>query len=200
MEQNISIKQILVDLISIWPQISKQYKNTPTYSELMEFLSLENYYKDEDIPYPTLKQIEENTNLNSYQIRKQLKNIYDEIFDYPHVNTLKFDRVEIFIRAEYFKNYASFKVENLKCIPRIGEHIHLPFVEAKIGFKLFYVQDIKHELTGNKQRITISVKGGFFNSYWYYRKHKAIELGEIGQLEEFNSYDFEIKKKLGLNY
>ncbi|MEL0457345.1 hypothetical protein WJN01_13990 [Flavobacteriaceae bacterium SZ-1-7] len=200
MDNKISIKQILVDLISIWPQIQKKHKGSELYAELISYLSKENYYGDEDIPYPTLKQIEANTKLGNYQIRKQLKDLYEEVLEYPYKTTLDFSKVEIYFHAEYFKTYTTFKTYNLKNLPRVGENLNLPFLEAKMGIKFFYVEDIKHVFTRNIHTIDISIKGGFYNSYWYYRKHKALEYGEIGMLEQYDLNEYELKKKVGLMY
>jgi len=54
-------------------------------------------------------------------------------------------------------------------------------------------------LDGKIQTVDLFLKGGIFNSYWYYRKHKAIEIGEIGFGEKL--YEYQAKERLGLrNY
>jgi len=197
MEQKISVKQILVDLISIMPQIVKDFKNKERYTQLIEFLSAKDYFNDEDQPYPTLKEIEAETGLKTYHIRKQLKEIYDQIFKYEY--TFDFNQAEIFFYVEYFKRYASVKCNNLTYLPKIGEHIIFSFLKAKVGTNYFYVEDIKHHFEDSKQIIILFLKGGFYNKYWHYRKHKAIELGEIGYREISELHDYELKRRLGLD-
>ena len=199
MEHQISIKQVLVDLISIMPQIVNEFSDNEKYKTLIDFLSTKDYYNDEDLPYPTLKQIEAETGIKSYHLRKQLKEIYDKLFDYEYDYVFNFDDAIIMFHAEYFKRYATIKCNNLKNLPRIGENITLPFFRAKIGTDYFYVDDIRHHFESNKQIIEVQLKGGYFNSYWYYRKHKAFELGEIGIMESFNLYEHQMKERLGLH-
>lgn len=196
MEHKISVKQILVDIISIMPQIVKEFKNNERYSQLIEFLSSQNYYDDEDLPYPTLKEIEAKTGLKTYHIRKQLEEIYKRLFDYEF--TFDFNKVEVFFHAKYFKCSATVKCSNLTHLPKIGENITLSFLKAKVGADYFYVEDIRHQFEENKQTIYVFLQGGIFNSYWYYRKHKAFELGEIGIFEKYDLDEFDMKRRLGL--
>ncbi|MEM0519649.1 hypothetical protein [Aequorivita flava] len=124
--------------------------------------------------------------------------IYDRLFH--HEFQMDFYDTEVHICIEHFKRYASFKCSNLNYIPRIGENIILNFLQAKVGTSYFYVEDVRHEFVEKKQIIFLMLKGGFYNSYWYYRKHKAIELREISVMDELNLYDLQIKAKLGRNY
>jgi hypothetical protein len=196
MEQKISVKRILVDLISIMPQIERDFKSKERYSQLIGFLSSKDYYEDEDLAYPTLKEIEAKTGLKTHQIRKQLKEIYEQLFDREY--TFDFNQVEIYFYVEYFKRYASVKCSNLTYLPKVGENIVFSFLKAKVGTNYFYVEDIQHHFEDKKQLIFLFLKGGFFNNYWYYRKHKAIELGEIGRGEIGELYEYELKRRLGL--
>ena len=196
MNQTISVKQILYDIFSIKEQVIKLYKGKERYKGLITFLEAKDYFNDEDIPYPTLKQVESDTGLKTHQIRKQLNEIYESLFNYEY--TFDFNDVEIYFSVNYFERYANVKCSNLSQLPRVGENISLPFLKAKIGTDFFYVDDIRHSLLNNQQIIDISLKVGRFNSYWYYRKHKALETGEIGLFEEFKLNDYQIKDKLGI--
>jgi hypothetical protein len=177
MEQNISVKRILPDILSIKEQVIAAFKGNVKYETLLAFLFKEDYYNDEDLAIPTLKQIEKHTGLRTSQLRTQLKNIYKELFHH----TFDFKKIEIFFDVEYFKRYGYFKCNELTNLPKIGENITIPFLKSKVGTDYFYVEDIRHYFDGQKQTIDIQLKGGYFNSYWYYRKHKAYELGELGR-------------------
>ncbi|MEX2350242.1 MAG: hypothetical protein WD554_05130, partial [Flavobacteriaceae bacterium] len=172
------------------------FKSKQRYSQLIEFLSSKDYYNDDDLPYPTLKEIEIKTGLKSYKIRKQLKEIYESLFNYEY--TFDFNKVEIFFHVDYFKNYGTVKCSNLQHLPKIGENITLAFLKAKVGTDYFFVEDIRHQFEENKQTIFVHLKGGIYNSYWYYRKHKAFELGEIGIGEKYELNEYELKRRLGL--
>ena len=75
MEQNISVKQILVDLLSIKEQVMNAFKGIAKYQALLAFLTAKDYYNDENLSIPTFKEIENQTGLKTHQIRKQLKDI-----------------------------------------------------------------------------------------------------------------------------
>jgi len=128
------------------------------------------------------------------QLRKQLKDLYAELFD----RKFNFKEAEIIFEIEYFKNYASFKCDELRYLPKIGENITIPFLKAEVGTEYFYVEDVRHYFEGQKQTIDIQLRGGYFNSYWYHRKHKAFELGELGRGADYNLYEYQMKEKLGL--
>lgn len=85
------------------------------------------------------------------------------------------------------------KIMNL---PRIGENVTIPFLKAKVDTDYFYVDDIRHHFEGNTQRIDIHLLSGSYNSYWYNRKHQAIEENEISFREIYDLYEFQLKKLL----
>lgn len=198
MELRVSVKQMLVDLLSIQPQVIKLYQDNIKYQALVKFLSAKDYYNDEDLPYPTLKDVEVGTGLASHKVRKQLKEIYNSFFDFETGYSFDFSSIEIWFNVEYFKRYASFKCSNLKHLPRVGENIDLSFLRAKVGTNYFYVNEIRHFFENSKQRIEIYLKAGNYNSYWHYRLDKALELREVGYGELYDSYEYQIKERLGL--
>ncbi|MET6989186.1 hypothetical protein [Sediminicola arcticus] len=194
MEQTISVKQILIDLLSIKDQVFKKYVGNVEYKDLLDFLMAKDYYNEEDLPLPTLKQIEAATGLRTYRIRRQLEIIYRELLN----GSLEFNNVVISFNVEYHKTYGHFKCSRLIYLPRIGENMRLPFLKAKMGIDFFYVTDVRQTFEGETQFIEINLKGGFYNAYWHYRKHKALETGEIGLGEQYDLYEFQMKQRLGL--
>ncbi|GGE45014.1 hypothetical protein [Psychroflexus planctonicus] len=82
MRRKISFKQVLVDLISIMPQIVNEFKDNIKYKRLVDFLNDIDYYNNEELPCPTSKQIEAEPRIKSYQLRKQFKEIYGYLFNY----------------------------------------------------------------------------------------------------------------------
>jgi hypothetical protein len=81
MENKISVKQILIDLLSIREQVFKKYGDNDEYKYLLDFLMTKDYYNDDGLPFPTLKQIKKATGLGIYRTRRQLETIYLELFD-----------------------------------------------------------------------------------------------------------------------
>ncbi|MBD0833743.1 hypothetical protein [Aestuariibaculum sediminum] len=198
MKHSISVKQTLVDIISILPQIFQEFRKDEKYCKLLDYLNEKDFFNDEDLPYPTIKQIEAETGLKSHHIRKQLKDLYASLFDYEYGYRFHFDKTEYCFIVDHFKNYATFYCTSLINVPRVGENITLPFLKAKVGSDYFYVEDVRHHFEYDKHLIKLYLKAGRFNSFWYYSKHKGIELGKIAMGEEFELYDFQLKEKLGL--
>lgn len=198
MKEKLSIKQVLVDLISILPQLVNYYSKDKKYKTLLNFLTEKDYYNDEDLPYPTLKEIVEATGLKSHTLRKQLQEMYESFYAYDNDFGFSFQQVVINVFATYHKESILLKFKNLKYLPRVGDRVELPFVQAKLNISFFYVEKIEHSFESNNQVIDIVLKGGTYSKYWEYRKSKALATGEIGFREEYDLYDFQLKEKLGL--
>lgn len=200
MERRVSIKRIIIDLLSIKEQVAEHFKDCPKYHVLINYLLTNKRLSDEDTYLPTFKEMEKESGIRIYHIRKQLTEIYDILFDSENGHDFSFTKTEITFSAKYNKKYVSFKCNNLTYIPRIGENVDLPFVKAKLGCDFFYVYDIRHWFSGNTHSIDISLKCGMFNSYWYNRLHEAEEKREISLNEYFDSSDWELKRKLMPKY
>ena len=196
MEQKISTKQVLIDILSIKFQVKKIFENREEFNSLLTFLCEKDYYNDDEIPFPTLKEIESRTGLNGNQLRKQLLKIYNELFNYDSKYNLEFNETEYVFYLNNNKVYASFTLKKLINLPRIGENITIPFLKAKVNSDFFYVDDIRHSFESNIQRIDIFLLSGMYNSYWYNRKHQAIEENEISFRDLFELYEFQLKKIL----
>lgn len=197
MNEGVSIKRILLDLLFIKEQVIEHFKNNEKYMELLNFLDAKDYL-DNGIPLPTFKEIEKQTGIKIYHIRKQLLEIYEILFNSEEDIEFDFKTCDIYFFITNRKKHASFKCNNLSYIPRIGENIDLPFVKAKVGCDFFYVDDVRHYFEGNKQSIYIYVKCGMFNSYWYHRLHEAKEKREIPFNDFFNLSEYELKERLGI--
>jgi hypothetical protein len=197
-KQNLSPKQILVDLISIKCQLKDLFKSDERYTTIIDFLNSKDYYNDPDIPYPTMKDAEQGTALSSARLRKKLLEMYEYVFDFESGNGLQFPKVEY---TFYLKNYdihSQFEVSHLSHIPRVGEELSLPFVKEKMGTEYFYVDKVVHYLENDLQRIVIWLKGGFYNSYWKIRKDEALLKKEISIDDDHKLFDFQLKEKLGM--
>lgn len=196
MKFRFSLKRAIIDILYIKDQVYQVFKNEERYRVLLDFLMEKDYLSDENYPFPTYKEIELQTGIKTYEIRKRLTELYDKIFDYNTGLNLDFRQVEIYFTLEYFKNYASFQCKELTYIPRVGDNIEVPFLKAKINTDYFYVQDVRHCFEGYKQIINIRLKSGSFNSYWYFRKHEAIEKKELGFNDFYDLNDYRLKDKL----
>ena len=198
MEHRISTKRIIYDLLSIKEQVLEYFKDNEKYQKLLTYLTEKDYLNDNDIPLPSLTEIENNTGIKYFHIRKQLTDMYSELFDMKKGFEFNFKKSVIYFNIIYLNNYVTFKCKNLSYLPRIGENIDLPFIKTKVGFDYFYVDDIRHRFDDKNQIIDIYLKYGFYNSYWYNRLHEAQEKRELPFKDFYELSDYELKKRLGL--
>lgn len=196
MNQRISIKRIIIDLLFIKEQVLKHFKDDEKYQVLLNFITAKDYLDDNDIPIPTFKEIEKQTGIKMYHIRKQLLEIYEELFDEEKEYVFSFNQCEINLIIKYRNKFTNVKCISLNHIPRIGENIDLPFVKAKVGCDFFYVNDIRHNFYDKKQTIDIYLKCGIYNSYWHNRLHEAKEKRELSLNDFYDLSDYQLKRKL----
>lgn len=78
------------------------------YTTLINFFTEKDYNDDDDIPIPSLKEIESKTGLQTNQLRKQLLNIYQELFEHDSNKILEFNNKEYYFFLDFNKTYASF--------------------------------------------------------------------------------------------
>ena len=90
----LSVKRILIDLLPIKDQLKMLFNNNTEYTTLINFLTEKDYYNNDDIPLPSLKEIQSKTGFKTNQLRNQLLNIYQELFEYDSDKTLEFNNKE----------------------------------------------------------------------------------------------------------
>ncbi|HEY9185595.1 MAG TPA: hypothetical protein VIM94_09740 [Salegentibacter sp.] len=176
--ENLPAKQALYDLFAIASQLNKVLKVRPDLEILIKFILSKDFYFDEDTRYPSLKEVEAQTGLSTYQLRKQIKDLYEFTLEEDDP-ILSFEKGNIIFFISYLDQYYQFSLSQLSRLPRIGESFEIPFLKAKFGTYLFYVNNVTHTLEGNSQRIRIDLKGGRPNSYLKLRKDKAEVFREI---------------------
>ena len=197
MEFKLSIKRALVDILTIKDQVLEFHQGNEQYKTLLDFLRT-NDFSDDDVPYPTLKEVEKSTGLSSGQLRKQIENIYLSLFTEFEKPLIKIRKKEYWFNLEFLKRYAMFRFTGMDYIPKVGEHISLPFVRAKIGYDYFYVRKIDHHISNDTHVVDIFLKGGFYNQYYEFRLAEAMAKGQVGYGVESSYSEREIKEMLGL--
>ncbi|MUV05396.1 hypothetical protein GN157_16910 [Flavobacterium rakeshii] len=199
LKENLSPKQILVDLSSVQCQLKDLFSDDNRYNSIIDFLSAKDYYNDPDVPYPTMKEVEKDTGLSASQLRKKLLEMYERIFDFENDEGLRFSKTQYTFYLKHYELHSQFVVSKLPHVPRAGEQILLPFAKAKMGTEYFYVDKIVHYLENDIQNTVIWLKGGFYNSYWQIRKDEALLKRELTIDDTHKLMDFELKDKLGLS-
>jgi hypothetical protein len=198
LKENLSPKQILVDLSSVQCQLKDLFKNDNQYDSIIEFLSAKDYYNDPDIPFPTMKEVERGTGLSTAQLRKKLLEMYERLFDFGTDHGLRFTKTQYTFYLTNYEMHSQFVVSHLNDIPRVGEEMSLPFAKEKMGTEYFYVDKVVHYLENDLQTIVFWLKGGFYNSYWKIRKDEALLRKEISIDDEHRLMEFQLKDKLGV--
>jgi len=61
MKLKLSIKQVLLDFLSIWGQVHDHFKRNEKYETLINLLSEKDYYNDDDLSIPNLTEISKQT-------------------------------------------------------------------------------------------------------------------------------------------
>lgn len=193
--EKLSIKQALIDLLSISEQLRRILKNFPEYNTILNFLLEKDYYNDHEISIPTFKMIEEGTGLKAHNVRKQIKGMYNIVFAFAEP-ILSFKQVEYNIMITYMDRYFCFTLNHLPIIPRIGENMDIPFARAALGFRSFFVDNISYILTGETQIVDIYLYAGEANQYLKMRKDKARALRQLHHEDFWKMSNYDMESKL----
>ena len=192
--EKFSARNALYDLFSIAPQLKNVRNNRPEFDALIGFILSKDFYKDEEIPYPTLKEVEEELGLKTHTLRKLIKDLYNDILN-QEKPFLKFKKTEIVFYLSYLDRRFQFSLLSLPVIPRVGESFEISFVNAKMDARRFYVDQVYHELELETQKIFILLKDGHFNTYLKFRRDKADSLKEL-HFKERHIDDWTFTQKL----
>lgn len=176
--KNFSAKNALYDLFAIAPHLNKVLKERPEFEPLIKFIHSKDFYNDEDIPYPSLKEVEKELNVKTHTVRKLIKDLHEYIINYEEPR-LNFHRKRITFYLKYLDRRFQFSVDDLPVMPRIGETFEIPFVKARLNTYLFYMDDIYHVMESDMHHVRIYLKTGKFNTYLKYRRDKANTLREL---------------------
>lgn len=191
---------MLLDIASMRSQARKLLLTDHNYNTLLQFIIDMDYYYNEDLHLPTLKELSTLIGIKYSSLRKQIQQIYMDLLVGSDDGPTKFSFTDIlycfFIKGHGKDKHVYFEADKLPFIPRIGEEFDTPFFKAYLNVTWFHVDSIRHCLTDKGQEVHISLTPGRFNLYWQYRKDKAEEEGELGLRDFWELDDWELKKKL----
>lgn len=197
LSNRISSAGLILDISSMRNFARKLIGKGKGYDDLLEFLVANDYYYDDDVSLPRMKDIQEQLNIPYTKLRKQLLEIYNDLIDFAYEGGFHFNELEYFFSMSYFDQYLSFTIKNLPVAPRVGENIEIPFFKERLGTRNFYVESIEHELGDGKQCIYVRLKDGWYNRFWDIRKGEADLKREFTFEEQIKFDDYDKKKKLG---
>lgn len=144
------------------------------YNKLLQIVLAKNFYDEEKTHHFSSKELQRLSGLTQKLIKKQLEEIYHDIFeralDDPELFTFQNVFYEFYVQG--LTNAISFKGK-LPISPSIGDSIVLPFLRVlNRGIGHFYVYQIEHQCTDTNQIIYIWLKTGFYNSYAKFKEDK----------------------------
>ncbi len=200
-EESLSSKEILLNIGSMRGHAMKLLWLAKPYSKLLEQILAHDFVQDDETPVPSIKELVQTSGLRYEAVRKQLQAIYhDLIFGGDGLPVFSFPKVRysFYIRGLLKGKMLHVEVDQLPVIPRVGEEIHLPFFSAYLGTRRFHVEKVEHEFGDGEQEIVLWIREGTYNSYWHYRKDKAMEENELGLLDFFQLDEYELKRKLNV--
>jgi len=192
-----STKRALIDILIIKEQVIRAFKDEPKYKAFLNLIFAKDYLNDSDLKLPTMKEISEALNIKYSHLSKLIKELYYKLFDDEELDFIfEFKKVELIFFVSYFDNYAQIKCKKLNYLPRVGDQIDFSFIHSKVGSGMFYVDSIEHTFEGETQRIYITLRSGYYNSYLYYRRQKAIEERGVDRKDFYSMSDYELRKEL----
>ena len=68
-----STKRALIDILIIKPQVIRVFGNEPKYKAILDFIFAKDYLNDDDLKFPTVKEISEILNIKYSQLSKLCK-------------------------------------------------------------------------------------------------------------------------------
>ncbi|AZQ44100.1 hypothetical protein [Nonlabens ponticola] len=196
MSYKISIKQIILSLLSVKEQLYKNFKNDNRYNMLLEYLMSKDFYYDDELPVPSVKLISESTEINTYQVRKRIIELNELIYNDENDTFLEFPETEIEFSARNYAGSMFLKMKSIKEVPQVGDDITLPLLRGKLNTDMFFVESKHHFFEGNKQIIHCYLQSGMYNEYWHLRKSEAIFKDEIPFKKRIKMDDYDMKKEL----
>lgn len=198
MEEKLSSKQMILDIGSMRSRAIELLRHNKQYNSLLKVLTEKDYYYDDNVPMPNIKDLSEKSELKYDKVRRYLKDIYYDLVLDEAERLFKYNEVEYFFAVHGYREYTYFTADSLPVVPRIGEMITVPYFKAYLNTDYFYVEDVRHTLQDGKQVIDISLKAGSYNLYWHFRKDQAEEEGELSFHDLMHLSDTQLRKKLNM--
>jgi len=198
MNNKLSTKNVLSNIVSMKSFVKQLLNRGKDYDSLIKYITSPDFC-DEDTPLPAIKEVQKEMGLSYSVLRRKLFSIYEDLYNHDEIGIdFSIKKTEYWFHMRYFDNQAYLVLSDLPRVPRIGEHMSIPFFSAKVGTDSFYVHDISHYLTDTKQIIHITLNPGMYNHFWRLRKDEAFLKGDISWDDYFDHMDHDIKEKLRL--
>ncbi len=161
--EKFSVKQALLDLLFVDVHLLKIAKDYPEFTTIIQFIVENKSLDEDDIPYPSIKDVAKATDMKYEIVRKQIKSLYNLMFPFMEHKYLSFTNVKYQLFFSNFKNYHYMLIDSFPIPLRVGENITMPFLKAKMKTERFYVSSIEHYFKRGTQLVEVTLKGGHYN-------------------------------------
>lgn len=200
MERTLSTKGMILDICSMRTRAIQLLQVEADYNSLLKYLTDKDYYSDDSLSIPTLKEVSASINITYDKTRILIKKLYARLVtDDDHTELkFKYEKVEYWVYAKGIYKSIAFQLENMLVVPRKEETMIVPYFKEYLGTDFFHIHNISYYMEDNRQIVSISLKRGAYNSYWDLRKDQAEETGEISMHDSLMKNDREIKEMLNL--
>ncbi|WP_163323817.1 hypothetical protein [Draconibacterium mangrovi] len=178
MDNQITSKGMMIDILSQRNFARQLIGKGKDYDEILKLLLEKDYYYDEDLPYPSVKEIIETLKISYSVFKRKISLLYDDLSEVFSNNIdYTIENVEYIFSLEFLGNWAYVKLRNLPSPPRVGDEITIPYFKEKVQAQSFYVRSIHHEFTDDLQIVNIELVVGHYNLYWnMLRDEKYVKL------------------------
>lgn len=192
-------KKMILTICALRNHAQTSSYDDKAYKDLLSLIYSEDYFWDESIDFPTVKELVERSGLTTGKFNRLVKSIYQDLVIQPE-KSLKLDitEVEYEFSIGYYGRYIYFTLDHLPEIPRVGEQFSIPHFNYHLGSNYFHVESIYHSFEDTKQVVTIVLKNGEYNKYWHIRRDEAECRREVPYDDLHNLSDYHLKRKLGL--
>ncbi|MCC5907179.1 MAG: hypothetical protein JJU13_13290 [Balneolaceae bacterium] len=155
---NIKYRNLIVILIYEHHTLARLFGENENYSTLLHELA--RYTGDKYMDLPNQKELLKSLNISRSKLMKIMHKLYDDFLEKIKANKgYKIRETQIWYRLSSFEDYWTIGVHKLERIPRIGEHIEVPFLRNYIKcIPTFVVTDVHHQLESGIHRIDIHMR------------------------------------------
>lgn len=201
MENKITARSMLKDIWAMRKFALQLTGRGRAYDTLLKHILKDDYYYDEDIRYPILKEIQSELGLSYSVVRNQIQEIYSDLEDvYNNEVDYTIKDVDYIFFLSFLNNTAQVKLQNIPVPPRVGEEVILPYFKEKLHAESFYVRSIQHEFTDSKQIVFVKLVVGHYNQYWNLFRDEEFAKGRMSYDEYHSSEESDIRRKYNLRW
>jgi len=145
---------------------------------------------------PASKTLQEQLGITAGKLRKWLEDLHQDFIEAisADADVLQYTNVEHMLHVRGQRENVSFLCR-LPIVPRIGEGIELWFLMGETGEGAYYVEDVRYELSDDKMLVSVSVRPGYFDAYFWQLRARAKFEGKLpyeleDEMGEYRTRDY----------